>query len=202
MVLAGGRSRRMGLDKATLRLGAESLLARVVRRLAMVCRPVVVVAAHAGPHLDCPAPIVPDRWPGAGPLGGLATGLRALAGPGGHETARVVLVGVDMPFVVPALLEYLLTRTPAWDAVVPLVRGQAQPLCAVYGTPVAATAEELLRQGRQAMHDLLAAPGLRVAYVPEGVLRAYDPDLRSFFNVNTPEDLVRAQELAAAETDA
>lgn len=190
----------MGLDKAALRLGGESLLARAVRRLALVCRPVVVVAAPAEGYGDCPAPIVPDRWPGAGPLGGLATGLRAVTAPGGGDATRVALVGVDMPFVAPALLEHLLVRAPAWDAVVPLVGGRAQPLCAVYAPRVAAVAEKLLQRGRRAMHDLLVAPGLRVAYVPEQVLRAYDPDLRSFFNINTPEDLARAQELAAAET--
>jgi molybdopterin-guanine dinucleotide biosynthesis protein A len=201
IVLAGGRSRRMGLDKAALRLGAETLLARAVRRLATVCRPVIVVAAGAGSYPGCPVRIVPDRWPGAGPLAGLATGLRAVAAGRGAQGVRAALVAVDLPFLVPALLQDLVARARHCDAVVPVVRGQAQPLCAVYAARVAAVAEELLRRDRRAMHDLLAVPGLRVTYVDEPALRACDPDLRSFFNVNTPEDLARAQAMAAAEPD-
>ncbi|MCL6553530.1 MAG: molybdenum cofactor guanylyltransferase [Firmicutes bacterium] len=219
IVLAGGRSRRLGVDKAALRLGEETLLARAVRRLAVVCRPVIVVAASetaarallasaagsgtavhalpvpgAGPSQG-PVAVVADRWPGAGPLGGLATGLGAVASVVG------AVVAVDMPFVAPALLARLIAIALAEDrdAVVPVVGGRAQPLCAVYAARVASVAEDLLRGPRRAMHDLLEALGPRVAYVSEDVLRADDPDLRSFFNINTLDDLTRAREIASQQ---
>jgi molybdopterin-guanine dinucleotide biosynthesis protein A len=227
-----------------------------VRRLAVVCRPVIVVAASetaarallasaagsgtavhalpvpvAGPS-EGPVAVVADRWPGAGPLGGLATGLGVLAGvvgetaggrtvggqtadagktserePGGTESANgqtlAAVVAVDMPFVAPALLARLIEIALAEDrdAVVPVVGGRAQPLCAVYAARVASVAEDLLRGPRRAMHDLLEALGPRVAYVSEDVLRADDPDLRSFFNINTLDDLTRAREIAIQQPE-
>ncbi|MDR7555316.1 MAG: molybdenum cofactor guanylyltransferase [Armatimonadota bacterium] len=213
IVLAGGRSRRLGVDKAALRLGDETLLARAVRRLAAVCRPVIVVAASApaarallasvATPRESQVAVVADRWPEAGPLGGLATGLRFLEGapgePAGGEAALAAVVAVDMPFVAPAVLARLIAiaRAGGQDAVVPVVGGRAQPLCAVYAARVASVAEDLLSGPRRAMHALLDALGSRVAYVSEEVLRADDPELHSFFNINTPDDLVRAREIAA-----
>jgi molybdopterin-guanine dinucleotide biosynthesis protein A len=189
IILAGGRSRRMGGDKCWLPLGGMTLLERVIGRVALICRPVIVVARVASDYPDCGVRVVGDQWPGAGPLGGLQTGLLAA------ETARAAVVACDLPFLEPALLEGLIGLGLEWDMVVPVVSGRAEPLCAVYGRDVAQTADLMLRRGERSVHRLLAQPALRTRRVDEEELRRWDPELRSFLNINTPDDYGRAKDM-------
>jgi len=189
IILAGGSSRRMGQDKNQLVLGDRTLLAHVVGRVASVCDPVLVVARTADAYLDCGATVAADRWPGSGPLGGLITGLGTIAAP-----CAVVVAG-DLPFVEPALLSGLIPLLAGWDAVVPEIGGLPQPHCAVYARAALGVAETVFDGAGRSLRELLDAPGLRVLYVKEERLRVWDPDLRSFLNVNTPEDLDLAREL-------
>lgn len=179
----------MGEDKHRVLLGDRTLLAHVVRRVRSTCDPVIVVARAADEYADCGAAVVPDRWPGAGPLGGLITGLEAAAAP------CAAAVAGDLPFVEPTLLSGLVALRAGWDAVVPEVGGLAQPHCAVYARAAIAVAEAVFQAGGRSLRELLDAPDLRVLYVPDERLRAWDPTLRSFVNVNTPEDLDLAREM-------
>lgn len=188
IVLAGGKSRRMGRDKATLPFGGTTLVAWVIRRLGPVCAEVVVVARDATDCPGCGARVVGDRWQGWGPLGGLVTGLQTIT------AAYAAVIACDLPFVEPMLLLGLAGLARAgWDAVVPSVSEGPQPLCAVYRRNVGQPAETLLRTGGRSLHDLLAAPILRVCHVPEWTLRGWDPALQSFENINTPEEYERAK---------
>ncbi len=189
IILAGGHSRRMGQDKSHLPFGGTTLLAWVIQRVALACRPVIVVARVASDYPDCGATVVGDQWPDAGPLGGLYTGLSTV------ENAWAVVVACDLPFVEPALLAGLTGLAPGWDAVVPVISGRLQPLCAVYHRAVAQTAETMLRRGDRSMRQLLSQPGFRVRQVSEQELRVWDPELRSFTNINTPEDYERARDM-------
>ncbi|MDR5696281.1 MAG: molybdenum cofactor guanylyltransferase [Armatimonadota bacterium] len=184
VVLAGGKSRRMGCDKATLPLGDRSLLAHVVGRLRAVCAPVLVVASRPDAYPDCGVPVIADRWPVGGPLAGLHAGLAAA------RTDYAVVVACDLPFITPSVLRGLVERAGGFEAAVPRVDGVAQPLCAVYHRGVEPVAEALLRRGVRSVRALLRR--LRVHYVGEDELRAWDPDLRSFLNVNTPANYERA----------
>lgn len=186
IVLAGGQSRRMGRDKAGLAFGGTSLVCWVAGRLGPACAEVIVVARSAADCAGCGARVIGDRWPDAGPLGGLATGLDAVA------TPLAAAVACDLPFVERALLCGLAGLAPDYDAVVPEIAGRAQPLCAVYRRTAGQAAEAVLRRGDRSLHDLLALLDLRVCYVPEETLRKWDPALRSFDNINTPEDYERA----------
>jgi molybdopterin-guanine dinucleotide biosynthesis protein A len=179
----------MGQDKCHLPFGETTLLNRVVGQVAQACAPVIVVARAASDYPDCGARVIGDRHPGAGPLGGLAAGLAAV------ETACAAVVACDTPFIAPALLRGLLGLARDWDAIVPVVAGRAQPLCAVYRREVATVAETILARGERAAHRLLAQPGLRVRRVPEDALRAWDPDLLSFVGINTPDDYDRARKM-------
>ncbi|MCS7173827.1 MAG: molybdenum cofactor guanylyltransferase [Armatimonadetes bacterium] len=182
IVLAGGHSRRMGRDKATLPFGPDTLLGWVVRRVRSVCPRVLVVAREPARYPGFE--VVPDRFPGLGPLAGLHAGLSVA------ETELGVCVACDLPFVEPALLRHLLHAAEEVDAVVPVVRGKPEPLCAVYRRTALLPAEALLRAGGGSLRDLFAR--LRVRFVPEPELRQADPELLSFLNLNTPEDYARA----------
>lgn len=182
IILAGGRSRRMGQDKARLRFGDLPLLAWMVNRVGLVCSPVIVVARDAEAYLDCGAAVIADTWAGEGPLVGLHAGLTAA------QTDYVAAVACDLPFVEPALLAALIDCSPEWSAVVPEALGNVHPLCAVYHRSVGQNAEAILRSGGGSLRRLLADPALRVRALHEDELRAWDPSLRSFMNLNTPAD--------------
>ena len=179
----------MGEDKTRLVLGDRTLLAHVIRRVAAVCEPVIVVARTADEYPQCGAEVTADRWPGSGPLGGLVSGLGSVAAP------CAAVVAADLPFVEPVLLSGLLTLREGWDIVVPEISGLPQPHCAIYARAAMGVAQAVFDAGGRSLRELLDAPGLRVLYVKDDRLRAWDADLRSFLNVNTPEDLELAREM-------
>ena len=190
IILAGGRSSRMGSDKALLPLpGNEqisfvehlvSVLAPIGSEVLLVVRDETQALAYASLRN---VRIVIDQIPDYGPLMGLYSGLSAM-----HSTSMYALVmAVDMPFVQPALLTYLLAQAQGDSMLVPVVEDTPQVLLAVYPRTILPTIEALLRQGRRDPRSLLKAAPVR--YVDEAQLRAIDPQLRSFMNVNTPDEL-------------
>jgi molybdenum cofactor guanylyltransferase len=188
-VIAGGPARRMGgVAKAGLVVDGESIAALQVRVLRRVFERVVVVANEPGPWAELPVELVHDRHAGVGPLAGLHAALVSTEGQQG-----VVCVAGDMPFVSEPLLRLLRDRAPEADAVVPRVAGRAEPLLARYARRCRAAVEAQLAAGERAVHMLL--DHLAVSWLDEDDLRAVDPELRALTNVNTPDDLVRAQAL-------
>lgn len=184
-VLAGGRSLRMGADKAGLDLAGRPLLHHVLAALASVADDLLVVGPPDRlPPLPPGVRAVDDHQPGRGPLGGVATALRESRG------RWVVVAACDMPFLRPALLREFLALAPGAEAVVPRVGGQHQ-LVAVLDRRVLPKVERLLRRGETRVERALAA--LDVRSVEEAALRRLDPDLRFLMNVNTPDDLQRAR---------
>ena len=194
VVLAGGASRRMGRDKRMLPWGTDSdgrprtLLQSVVDNLASITDDVIVVA-NDQPGVER-ARVVPDAIPGSGSLGGILSGIEAA------RYARVFVAAADMPFVNVALVRDLLGRLGGHDAVVPIVGGRPEPLHAVYGPAVAIAARRQISRGK--LKIALAFEGLNVVRVPEAELRELDSELRSFRNVNTPEDFAGARRDAGA----
>jgi len=183
VVLAGGQSRRMGTDKAALPFGDATLLERVLRAVGACCRQVVVVTSGSRPYPGLAVPVVVDRWPGRGPLAGIEAGLRAC------PTPYAAVVACDLPFLRPRLLCGLAEAARGVQAAVP-VTDRPHPLCAVYRRDAAGVADEVLQAGGGSVRDLLGR--LRVRYVPEDVLRRWDPELASLVNVNTPEEYAQA----------
>jgi molybdenum cofactor guanylyltransferase len=184
-ILAGGRSRRMGADKALLPLDGEPLLGHVIARLRPLVSEILIIGDNAGAYRRFGIPVVPDPRPDQGPLAAIRTALLSTAAP------AVFCCACDMPFLEAALVDHLLGLVaPGVAAVVPRVRGEPEPLCAVY-TPAALPGidAETAGGGRQ-IRGALARVSTR--YVDESELRACDPELRSFVNLNTPEDLARA----------
>ena len=185
MILCGGRSSRMGRDKATLPFGDETLLERVLRKLAPVSarRMVVGRRAQALPELPGDVQVVFDEVPDQGPLGGLAPGLRAAA----DAVPAWFVTSCDVPFVSPSLVSFLGDRlADDVDVVVPRVDGFLQPLTAVYRPEVLPALEALFKEGgRRPVHLF---DRVRTQVVEEDELAHVDPELLSFLNCNRPED--------------
>lgn len=172
----------MGSDKASLPVDGATLLAYVVDRLRGSVDE-VIVAGGADPAI-AGVSWVGDREPGAGPLSGMAGALGAARG----DAAWVV--ACDLPEVVPQLGDLLFgALTESDEAVVPRVEGRAQPACAVYRTRLVPRIDELLGRGERSLMGLIN--GIRVRFVDAAELQGVDPGLRSFRNLNTPEDFAR-----------
>jgi len=187
IVMAGGRSRRMGSDKAALRLGEQTLLQRVID----VVQPIfgeLRVSVRA-PRADLPWPQICDEHQDAGPLAGLCAALAQA------KTPWIFALATDMPFVKPALIELLAQRRAGFDAVVPLADGHPQPLAAFYSVSCLATISALLDADDGQRSLRAALDRLNVCYVGESDLLAADPGLRSFFDLDTPQDLAAAQRI-------
>lgn len=131
--------------------------------------------------------VVEDRYPGAGPLGGIYTGLVAAS------PARALVVACDMPYLCSPMLRHLALVSVEWDVTIPRRgSGMLEPLHAVYGQGCRESIRWHL--DRQSYQAFVFLPEVRVRYVEESELRAFDPELRSFFNVNTPRDLAAIRE--------
>lgn len=194
LILAGGRSARMGRDKARIAIGGRSLLERAVDLVRASGGDPVLVGP---PRVDLPLAGVPrldeteDGTPPAGPLAALCHGLAATG------ADRVVALGCDQPLLTPGLLKMLVRHSESYDAVVPRAAGELQVLAAAYTRACLPAMEELLAAGRRALHDLV--PRVRARLLEAADLQSCGgPGI--FLNVNTPEDLARA-EAALAGTE-
>src|SRR5579864_1692887 len=203
IVLAGGRSSRMGTPKAALEWHGSTLLRRTVGILARATGgPVVVVRAHGQELPDLPGDvhIVDDPREGKGPVQGLAAGLGALAG---HADVAFVS-STDMPFLHPAFIRRVLRAVhEGADVGLPIARGYPQPLAAAYRTSLAAIAEQLVKEDR--LRPAFLFEQCQVTRLDEAALRddpvlaALDPGLDSVVNVNEPDDYRTAREQPAPQ---
>lgn len=184
ILLAGGQSSRIGRDKTLLELGDETLLDRALRRLGQFFPELIVVSNRPNLALS-QAKVVKDRIPHLGPLVGILAGLEA------SSSSLNLVAAVDMPFVQPAILE-LLVEEAEEDVTCPMLARGPEPLLAVYGKGCLPTIEKHFR--RRELKAISFYPEVRVKYVPEERLRKADPDLISFRNINTAEDLRVARE--------
>lgn len=180
VILAGGDSRRMGQDKASLPLHGRTLLQHVADSVARVF-PQVIVSVRR-PRADLDLPQVCDTLPEGGPLAGLAAALERI------ETPWLFAAGCDMPFLAPAVIEALARRRAGHQAVVPVVQGHPQPLAAFYARECLDAIRDIQAGGgKRSLRALLER--LDVCYVDEAQLREFDPQLRSFFDLDTPADV-------------
>lgn len=202
VVLAGGRSSRMGEPKAGVEWHGSTLLRRVVGLVARgVDGPVVVVRARDQelPPLPSSVEVVEDGAQARGPLQGIATGLGALQ----ERAAHAFVCSTDLPLLHPVFVRAVARAGQDVDAAVPFVGGHRQPLAACYRTSLAGRAHELLAQDRARPAFLLDGADLRVLDAPElladTALAKVDPGLRSVTGVNTQEELRVLRALPAPE---
>ncbi len=196
VVLAGGRSARMGRPKATLTFGAETIVERIVGELARRFDEIVIVAAPAEAE-SLPASIrekalvIHDDTAYPGPLDALRRGLEAAA----HEIAFAC--SCDLPMLDAGLAQALCGMLDGYDAAIPKVGGKLQPLCAAYHRRCAAALSALGSKGVMRVREIIGAVNARI--VDEDELRRLDPEFRSFLNVNTPEEYQKALRLAGLD---
>lgn len=192
-ILAGGHGTRLGgVDKAAVDLNGRSILEHQLAALGPLAREILVVANDDRRVGDPRLTVVYDPDPHAGVLPALLAALEAAT------SDLMLLVACDMPFVSRRLVEHLIELAADYDAVVPRVDGYEQVMHAVYRVePCRAAVKSALEQGRRRMIAFL--DDVRTLMVDESDIRPYDPALRSFFNVNTPEDLALARGLDGAD---
>lgn len=170
----------MGQDKAWITIEGRPIIARVIEVLREVADEVFVVANDER-YAELGLQVVPDRFPDGGALGGIATAV------GAAQHQRVLVAACDMPFVRADLWRLLLDRAHGADAVVPRRGGEYETLHALYTKACLPHMERALATGRMRVISFFA--DVHVAEVGEADLRAVDPELRAFTNVNTPEEL-------------
>lgn len=184
IVLCGGKSTRMGVPKATLPFGAETMLQRVVRLLGNVVSPVIVVAAReqALPALPDGVSVTRDEREARGPLEGIRAGLRAL--PEAIDAAYIT--SCDVPLLVPAFIERMIELMGDHDIAVMEVEGFPHPLSAIYRRDTLPQVEALLAADR--LRPVFLFDTVRTRRVKPEEMTVVDPELRTLRNLNTQED--------------
>lgn len=178
-VISGGKSTRMGQDKALLRIGGKTLLDHAAQKLAAVCNSTMILSNHAS-H-DLPGlPRYPDRFEDIGPLGGLLTAFAHL------ESDYLLVLAVDMPLVPIELLGWLTQLVPNdAAAVIPQIGDRVQPLCGLYARKALPYLTQAHASRKYGLTRMLST--MPVAYVqPDSSQDFYFPEI--FYNVNHPED--------------
>ena len=191
IILAGGKSSRLGRSKALQAIGGKSLIQWVVDRLALLSTEIIIATAH-GEAIPCSSAVriktVADIYPGKGPLVGIYSGLIA------SSSSRAIVVGCDTPFLSDGLLEYMTQICSTFDVVVPRIKNKLEPLCAVYSKNCSGPIQGLLEQNELRIDKLFSM--VKVKYVEEDEINRFDPEHLSFFNINNQDDLDRARKLA------
>jgi molybdopterin-guanine dinucleotide biosynthesis protein A len=192
VILAGGLSRRFcGQNKALMDVGGR----RIIDRLLAVYRPIfdeiIIVTNSPRAYLDLDAAIVTDIFPYRSSLTGIHAGLF-------HATRPYAFFAAcDAPFLLPGMVHLILNAlSPGVDGVVPQTAAGFEPLCAVYSQRCCQTIAQRLKKQHFQIKGIFKK--FRIRTLSEKLLRQPDPELRSFFNINTPDDLARAQTIAAS----
>ncbi len=188
IVLCGGKSTRMGVPKATLPFGPETMLQRVVRLLGTIVSPVVVVAAREQVLPDLPdgVTVTHDERDQRGPLEGLRAGLRALP----NSVGIAYVTSCDVPLLVPAFVERMIELLGDHDIAVMEIDGFPHPLSAVYRRDTLPRVEELLAEDR--LRPVFLFDAVRTRRVRPEEMTSVDPQLRTLRNLNTREDYLEA----------
>jgi molybdopterin-guanine dinucleotide biosynthesis protein A len=190
-IVAGGPARRLGgIAKPFINIGGRTVAERQVALLRSAFPRVLVAANDPAPWAEHAVDVVGDRVFGGGPLAGIDAALTAAEG-----CDAVVCVAGDLPFLTPELLAALRDHAPGADAVAPRgLAGRIEPLCARYDRTLLPAIAARLHAGELAVHELLDSAD--VAWLEGDELRVLDPAGTCFLNLNTPDDILRAEAIA------
>ncbi len=192
IVLAGGRSSRLGREKSQEILGGQRLIGLVINRLSSLSDEILIVVSprqlKSSFSLASEVKTVVDIYPNNGSLGGIYTGLV-------YSTSfQNLVVACDMPFLNPKLLRYMISQSSGFDGLMPRIDGHKEPLHAIYTKNCLPSMEMLLNEGNLKVKNL--SDSIKVRYLDNEEIDIFDPEHLSFFNINTQIDLERARMLA------
>ena len=184
IILAGGKSRRFGRNKAVESVAGMTLIERVIRQLTPVTNRIVLVADDANNHFSeiNSAAVVTDIYPAKGPLGGIYTGLSS------SRTAVNIVVACDMPFLNTVLLQHMVNLLADFDAVIPQwTNNQIEPLHGIYSNSCMPVLKKHLEQNQLSITQCLKE--MRILYFNQSEFSKFDPEFLSFFNINSQADI-------------
>ena len=186
VILAGGKSSRMGQNKALMSLGGKRLVDRVVEVMREVFHDLLMVTNTPEVYADLGLPMVRDVWPEKGSLGGVYSAIYHVT------TPYCLVVACDMPFLHAAMMRYLITQIADYDVIVPDVLDDLQTLHTIYSKACLQPIERRLEAHRLRIVGFF--PDVRVRTVTANELQPYDPELLAFQNLNTPEEFQAAEQ--------
>lgn len=198
IILAGGRSSRLGREKLAEVIAGKSLIEQAISSLSSLSQEILIVVSQqqarssVSLYTYAEAKTVVDLYSGRGSLIGIYTGLV-------HSANFLnLVVACDMPFLNLDLLRYMVNISPGFDVVIPRIGDQMEPLHAVYSRNCIGPMEKQIKQGNLKITGFFDS--LKVKYVGKEELDRFDPERLSFFNINTEADLKKARVLASQET--
>jgi len=195
---AGGGSTRFGSDKALVNVAGKTMLQRTGELLAATCHDVTVVAP-AGKYGDASWPVLADRWPGEGPLGGILSALLHLNNSSGADgDSAALILSCDMPFLTKEFLLYLCERAACTGALIvaPQSSGGLEPLCACWNARCAGAVQSAFDAGVRKVTE--AMKRLPMEVLDESIWKRFDNKNRLFWNMNTPADYDEARRILEA----
>lgn len=209
IILAGGRNERMAQEKAFIKLNHQRLIEIIIEKLRALFKEIIIVTnfpagykrlevnpvrsprSRRGSHLwrltSNGVKVIEDITPHLGPSGGLYSGLKE------SKSFYNFVTGCDMPFLKISLIKHLIDNCRANDVTIPKFDGFLEPLCAIYSKNCLKAIKEELNRGNFAIRSFFNK--VRVKCIPKKDLLRFDPNLVSFFNINTPEDIEKARVL-------
>ena len=188
-ILAGGTSRRIGENKAFIELGGKPLVKWTIENLreVKIFNRIFLVANDLTQFLPIELELFADIFSAIGPLGGLHAALRFC------ESEYLFVTTCDMPFVKPEAVKLIIHNARGFDACVPVISDNFEPLLAVYNKRVIKEVENSIKHNERRIISFFQ--NIRVRKIYEDEIKEADPELRSFFNINFPEDLEKAQKI-------
>lgn len=188
-IIAGGLAQRLGgLEKSDLVIGGRRIVDRQLSVLGHVAEHILIVSNDLDAFRSSGLQVCADLIPGAGPLGGLYTALAR------SPTARTIVVACDLPFLTVPFLRHLVSRSRGTDAAIPRTASGTEPLCAVYDRACVEPIRARLERGAFRVSAL--GESIRVTDIGPKEIAPFDPAGTLFFNVNSPSDFTRANDLA------
>ncbi len=193
IILSGGKSSRMGTNKALLKLNEKTTVERLVDTLKVYFDDIILVTNDTDAFQFLGVKMVPDHYQGMGPLAGFHAGLKA------SNYDVNFIVACDMPFVSGELAATLVEKIEHYDALIPVINGKKQTLCGVFQKKIVTKIEECIENGRLPIKHLL--DHLNVLYLSEKDLQVYSNiDIeRVFFNMNHPHEYEDAKKWVKAD---
>lgn len=194
VILTGGKNSRMGQDKALMSVGGLPLFRRILEVFETMFDEILIVTNKEGRHAGLGYREVTDIIPDCGPLGGIYTGLSYA------KSERIFVASCDMPFIKASTVKVVISEPVSYDIVVPDDGVRLHPLHAVYSRKCSTCIRKWLDNGFYNVTKFInEAEGLSIRKVQMSEMTAGDPDLKSFFNMNTQEDWAAANKVADKE---